>query len=154
VPGVKHASLYSPLPAMLGSSAAVPLLGGPIIDGRGEIQRILGWVKPKVGSVVRIASRPGSVRANHYHKDDFHFCFVESGKVIYASRPVGSKQSPDVLECAPGTLFFTPPLVEHTMVFPVDTVMWCFAGRERTSEDYERDLVRVRPLLDATGRVP
>lgn len=117
----------------------------PFKDSRGVIQNVLH--RP-VGSVVVIESKAGSVRAQHYHRTDWHFCFVVSGCIKYLERPVGSKEDPKEYLFRAGALFFTPPLVEHAMFFPEDTVFLTLANRHRTPEDYESDLVRLTmPLV-------
>ena len=42
-----------------------------------------------------------------------------------------------------GQVFYTPPMVEHAMVFPEDTVFLTLGGGTRSHDDYEDDLVRV-----------
>lgn len=118
------------------------------VDGRGSIQNVL--LTP-VNSVVVIDSKKGTVRANHYHKTDWHFCYVICGQILYYERPVGSGGlsneesvnaiAPLVLD--PGTLFFTPPGVEHAMVFTKDTIFLTLSRNVRTHEGHEEDLVRV-----------
>lgn len=130
------------------------------VDGRGSIQNVL--LTP-VNSVVVIDSKKGTVRANHYHKTDWHFCYVVCGQILYYERPVGSGGLADTREvegrfCSsneesvnsiaplvldPGTLFFTPPDVEHAMVFTEDTVFLTLSRNVRTHEGHEEDLVRV-----------
>jgi hypothetical protein len=43
-----------------------------------------------------------------------------------------------------GTMFFTPPLVEHAMVFPEQTSFITFAKNVRDHEHHEADLVRIK----------
>ena len=56
-------------------------------DERGSIQPL---VDVKMKSSVLITSKTGSVRANHYHKTDWHYCYVLYGEIIYYHRPHGS----------------------------------------------------------------
>ena len=60
-------------------------------DDRGEIVPL---VDLDMKSAVMITSRKGSVRANHYHTTDWHFCYVVSGKIDYYHRPTGSAAKP------------------------------------------------------------
>ena len=112
----------------------------PYVDSRGSIQ-------PLVDTLIRtaqiITSKKGAVRANHYHKTDWHFCYVVSGAIEYYHRPVGSKEKPEKLVIKAGQLFFTPSMVEHAMVFPEDTTFLNLAGNQRSQKAYEEDLVRV-----------
>lgn len=95
-------------------------------------------------NVLRITSKAGTVRANHYHKDDSHLCYLTQGKIDYVSRAVGSTAEPEHRTITPGQLFFTPPLVEHAMVFLEDSEFYCFTTSARHSQqDYEEDVVRV-----------
>jgi hypothetical protein len=47
-------------------------------------------------------------------------------------------------------MFFTPPLVEHAMFFPIDTVFLTFAKNVRDTEHHESDVVRI-PIIAATA---
>jgi hypothetical protein len=43
-------------------------------------------------------------------------------------------------------LFFTPPMVDHAMVFPEDTIFLTLGRNSRTQEVYEADVVRIPPI--------
>lgn len=109
-------------------------------DSRGEIRNLL---LSSFTSVARINSKTGSVRANHYHLTDWHYAFVESGSVLYFERAIGDTQVSEPTKYPSGTMFFTPPLVEHAMVFPEDTVIYTFAKNKRSHEEHEADVKRV-----------
>ncbi len=111
-------------------------------DERGEIKTVIEG-KP-FSSVLRISSGKGSVRANHYHKTDYHYCFLESGRMEYYERPVGSTEPPLCLTIQPGQIFYTRPMVEHAMKFLEDSVFWCFSKNSRKQANYEDDTVRVK----------
>lgn len=121
--------------------ARVPL-GEGFKDQRGEILNLI-LSEGLVGSVAEIGSARGSVRANHYHKTDWHFTYVAAGSVLYFERPIGSAEVPEPEEFVPGEVFFTPPNVEHAMLFSEDSVILTFAKNVRTHENHEADLVRV-----------
>jgi len=112
----------------------------PFVDARGIIQPL---VDVDMKSALIISSKKGSVRANHYHKSDWHYCYVLSGSIEYFERPVGSKRKPKRVLVKAGQLFFTPPLAEHTMLFPEDTVFLTLSRNPRDPKHYEDDLVRV-----------
>jgi dTDP-4-dehydrorhamnose 3,5-epimerase-like enzyme len=112
-------------------------------DARGEIQPL---VDLPMESCVLIHSRKGSVRANHYHQTDWHFCYVVSGSIEYFHRPHGSERAPERVLVRQGELFFTPPMVDHAMVFPEDTVFLTLGRNSRSQEVYEADVVRIPPL--------
>ena len=98
-------------------------------------------------SAVLITSAEGTLRANHYHKTDWHYCYVLEGKIDYYHRPVGDTAAPEKIMIGKGVMFFTPAMVEHAMVFTQDTVFLTLGGNPRDQESYERDLVRVE-LID------
>ena len=117
-------------------------LNKPFIDGRGKIQNLISL--NELQSVVIIESKKDAIRANHYHKTDWHYCYLFSGSINYYSRHVGSEEAPILTKIKTGDLFFTPNMVEHAMVFPEDSVFLTLGGGTRSSEDYESDLVRVK----------
>jgi len=67
-------------------------LEAPFVDGRGVIQPI---VDEMMKSAVLITSKKGAVRANHYHKTDWHYCYVLEGSIEYFHRPTGSTAEPE-----------------------------------------------------------
>jgi len=119
-------------------------LNEPFVNASGKILNVL---LKKFTSVGFIESNAGALRANHYHKTDWHYSFVLSGKIVYGWRPAGSREKPDVLEFQTGQLFFTPPLVEHVMYFPVPATFMTFARNSRDHDSHENDVVRVDPLF-------
>lgn len=123
-------------------SAVVPL-PAPFNDDRGTIQNL---VDLPLGSALVILSKKGAVRANHYHKTDFHYSWLQSGRMIYAHRPVGNKEPPRQWVIGPGQLFYTPPMHDHVMQFLEDSVLFVVARNIRASADYESDTVRIPPL--------
>jgi dTDP-4-dehydrorhamnose 3,5-epimerase-like enzyme len=116
----------------------------PIVDERGYIQHLVSFSKPTVGSVVWIFSKKGTVRANHYHKVDWHYCFVVEGLIEYYYRDANSAMEPKKIIVRKGEIVYTPPLVEHAMVFLEDTTFLTISEGTRQQADYEADLVRVK----------
>lgn len=110
-------------------------------DERGVIER-LGegpWQ-----SVLRITSKKGTVRANHYHKYDSHLCFLERGKMRYVHRLADDERATLQEETIKaGQLFYTPPMVAHAMHFLEDSVFYALTPRSGDQGDYENDIVRV-----------
>lgn len=111
-----------------------------LADARGKIENLLFT---PITSVARIFSKKGTVRANHYHRTDWHYAFVESGAVIYFERPIGDMTVPPPSVFEAGSMFFTPSMVEHAMLFAEDTVIYTFAKNVRSHEEHEADLTRV-----------
>tara|TARA_B000000441_G_C21608126_1_gene270001 strand:+ start:232 stop:612 length:381 start_codon:yes stop_codon:yes gene_type:complete len=112
----------------------------PIVEDRGKIQMLVDFT---IGSSLVITSKSGSTRGNHYHKEDDHYAYLAEGKIEYYYRPAGSNESPQKLTINPGQMFYTPPMVEHTMKFIEDSTFYVFAKRHRDQEDYESYIVRV-----------
>ena len=111
-------------------------------DDRGEIQTLLEGIP--FSSVLRITSCKGAIRANHYHKEDYHYCILESGRMEYYERPVGDTGAPTCVTIHPGQVFYTRSMVEHAMKFIEDSVFWCFSRNSRAQANYESDTVRVK----------
>ena len=113
----------------------------PFVDERGYIQHL---VNTPMKNIALIKSVTGALRANHYHLKDWHYCYVISGCIEYYERKVGDNSKPIKNKIKAGEMFYTPPMVEHAMLFPEDTVFLTLAGGTRTEKDYESDLVRVK----------
>ena len=113
-------------------------------DDRGAIQPLVDMV---MESAVLITSAKGTVRANHYHKTDWHYCYLMSGSMDYYHRPHGSTEELRHLRVDAGQMVFTPPLVEHAMKFLEDTVFLTLSRNSRDQESYEADVVRLH-LID------
>jgi dTDP-4-dehydrorhamnose 3,5-epimerase-like enzyme len=112
----------------------------PFVDGRGSIKPLVDTI---MRSAIVIESKAGSLRANHYHKTDWHYCYVVSGQIEYLHRQTGSNQKPKIIRVDKGEMIFTPPMVDHGMRFPVDTVFLTLSRNPRDQESYESDVVRV-----------
>ena len=121
----------------------------PFVDRRGEIQPL---VDKLMRSAVMIKSKAGSLRANHYHKTDWHYCYVISGKINYFYKKLNSKKKPKLIIVEKGNMIFTPPLVEHCMKFPEDTLFLTLSRNPRDQETYEEDVVRTN-LIDSDGSI-
>ena len=112
----------------------------PFSDSRGGIQPL---VDRTIQSAVLITSKKGTVRANHYHKTDWHYCYVLEGRIEYHHRAHGSDAAPDAVIVEKGQLFFTPPMVDHAMVFLEDTTFLTLGRNSRAQEVYEADVERI-----------
>ncbi|MDH5188682.1 MAG: cupin domain-containing protein [Rhodospirillaceae bacterium] len=109
-------------------------------DARGEIQPL---VDIEMKSCVLITSKKGALRANHYHKTDWHFCYVLNGSIEYHHRPHGDTGPGEKQIVGPGQLFFTPPMVDHSMVFLEETTFITLGRNSRKQEVYEADVERI-----------
>ncbi len=130
-------------PPQLGPNEGIVSQRPPFIDGRGEIRNLLDV---PFTSVAVITSVKGAIRGNHYHKTDYHYCWLQRGSLIYAHRPVGDKRAARRWVIKPGDIFYTPAQYEHVMVFTEDSVMFAFARNNREMANYEADTVRIPAL--------
>jgi dTDP-4-dehydrorhamnose 3,5-epimerase-like enzyme len=124
----------------------------PFKDERGEIIKLLEGVS--IDSVLLIDSKAGTVRGNHYHRRDSHYCYVVRGKLEYYWRPAGSTTPPERMIISAGQMFYTPPMVEHAMRFVKDTIFLAFTSCPRDQQSYEEDTVRVKLVEASTEPAP
>ena len=117
----------------------------PHADDRGEI---IPLVDAPMRSAVLITSKKGTVRANHYHKTDWHYCYVLEGTIEYFHRPTGSAAEPERIVVKAGQMVFTPPMVDHAMKFPEDTRFLTLSRNPRDQATYEADVVRIELVSD------
>ena len=109
-------------------------------DERGYLLKILD---KGFSSCIEIFSKKGSIRANHYHKKDEHFCYILKGEILffYRNRIKGSKLNYKVMK--KGDLFFTTYDQDHLAYFLKTTHFLSYSSRKRSKLDYENDLVRL-----------
>ena len=113
----------------------------PFVDERGAIYPI---VDEAMESCVIITSVKGAIRANHYHKTDWHYCHVMDGEIEYHWRESGSDQPLNKIIVRQGQCFFTPPMTDHAMVFPEDSTFLTLGRNPRDQKSYEADVVRIK----------
>lgn len=136
------------------TDAPAPVMSAPRVvaeDERGVIEQL---VKGDFQSVLRISSKRGTVRANHYHQHDSHLCYLAEGKIRYVECPVLAHETSDASAepslgeqteyiVEPGQLFYTAPMIAHAMEFLEDSVFYCFTPRSAAQDEYENDVIRV-----------
>lgn len=130
-------------PAQKDAASAACNLADAFKDQRGTIQPLVD--APFNGCAV-ITSKKGAIRANHYHLKDWHYSYVLSGSLAYYHRPCGESASPTREVFKAGDMFYSPPMVEHSMEFLEETVFIVLSGLPREHEDYEADVVRIPDL--------
>src|SRR3990167_2079109 len=108
----------------------------PVVDARGAILNLLD--APFTSAAV-ITSVKGAVRGNHYHKTDYHYCWLQSGGMVYLHRKVGDRTPPQRWTIKPDQMFYTPPGYEHAMQFTEDSVLFVLARNNREMANYEAD---------------
>jgi quercetin dioxygenase-like cupin family protein len=119
-------------------------------DARGAIQCL---VNLPTKNVSLISSKRGSLRSNHYHKTDWHYMHVLTGKFEYYYRPSGSGETPRKIVLGKGELIFTPPMEDHATVFLEDTDLIVMSKNPRDQAAYESDVIRVELIDPKTLRV-
>ncbi|MFC1625815.1 hypothetical protein ACFL1Q_02155 [Patescibacteria group bacterium] len=114
------------------------------VDRRGKITRVIDQDKFPIRAVLRITSKAGSVRANHYHKKDYHYIYIESGKCEYSEKPANKPNAPIITKVMnQGDLVLSKPGMAHAVRFLKDTVFYTFTTEKRQQDSYERDTVRI-----------
>jgi oxalate decarboxylase/phosphoglucose isomerase-like protein (cupin superfamily) len=101
-------------------------------------------------SAVLIESKKGSLRANHYHLTDWHYCYILHGQMEYFHRRHGDNNEPAMLIVEAGQMVFTPPMVDHAMRFPKDTIFLTLSRNPRDQASYEADVRRI-DLISTQG---
>ena len=107
-------------------------------DGRGEITNIF---EGRIEHIALITSKKGTVRANHYHKQDHQFIYLVSGAFESHSVDVQNPEKRQVLEIKPGDIVETPALIAHAQKFTEDSVFLALTTRQREQGKYEEDTI-------------
>jgi uncharacterized RmlC-like cupin family protein len=124
----------------------VPLPQG-FSNESGDITNVLFACKGlEIKSVAIIQSFARSIRSNHFHRTDWHFMYVVSGRMDYYWRSANPHQQEETKHrtFVRGELMFTPPMVQHAVFFPEPTVLLTLARNSRKHQDHEDDLVRCK----------
>lgn len=121
------------------SDPRVPLPAG-FEDARGVIQNLL---LSTVRNVALVTSKKGTVRSNHYHKEDWHYLYVISGSFNYFERDLDGSSDVEPLLVKAGEMVFTAPLRVHRTDFLEDTVMLSMGKNPQDHTRHEEDVVRV-----------
>jgi len=109
-------------------------------DKRGKILNIANIL---FRSCALIKSKKNSIRANHYHKKDWHYCYVLKGKIAYYHRKHSTKTKPKKIIINKGELFFTPPMIDHAMKFLSYTEFLALGGGSRSKINYDEDTKKI-----------
>ena len=113
-------------------------------DSRGGI---LSIVDEPVNNVSIITCKPGSIRSNHYHLEDFHFMYVLEGDFDYFCKDINTGEV-CYFRVKEGQTIFTPPIEEHACYFPNKTALIVSSKNPRDQETYEADTVRVEFITE------
>ena len=109
-------------------------------DARGIIQP-LGDLNMKSASL--IVSKANTWRANHYHKNDWHFIYVLKGSFEYYFKKTNSDEKIKKKIVKKGELLFTGPVVDHAMFYTEETEIIVLSKNPRDQKTYEEDTVRI-----------
>lgn len=115
-------------------------LGEKFEDSRGIIQNILN---EPINAVAIIKSKAGSVRSNHWHRENDHYLYILSGSLEYYERNInenGKNIKPIIYKT--GEMFYTPPQKVHKVCFLEETILLSLGKNIKTHEAHEADLVR------------
>ena len=114
------------------------------VDERGGLARVMDQDEFLIRAVLRITSKAGTVRANHHHKTDYHYIYVESGKAEYSEKPVDQPGAQvETVTIGPGDVVLSKPGIIHAVKFLEDSVIFAFTTERREQEQYEGDTTRV-----------
>jgi len=107
-------------------------------DDRGDIFNVF---EGRIEHIALITSKKGSVRANHYHKEDLQYIYLISGE--YESHCVDTRDTSkrQILKVKAGDIVETPPYIAHAQKFTEDSVFLALTTRQRESGKYESDTI-------------
>ena len=109
-------------------------------DERGVIQPLCDL---NMKSASLIVSKANTWRANHYHKNDWHFIYVLKGSFEYYFKKTNSDEKIKKKIIKKGELLFTGPVVDHAMFYTEETEIIVLSKNPRDQKTYEEDTVRI-----------
>lgn len=120
-----------------------PILEIPQVfrDSRGAIFNIADG---QLSDVAIIDSNANSIRANHYHKEDWHLSYILSGAAEYRFKSIDllSGEPWNSITIGEGDLIFTPSNHWHCFEFLEPTTMVVVSRISRLVNIYESDTIR------------
>lgn len=109
-----------------------------VVDARGAIANLF---EGRIEHIALITSKKGSVRANHYHKEDHQYIYLISGAYESHCCDVQNPRKKQMLKVRPGDIVYTPPLIAHAQKFTEDSVFLALSTRQREEGKYESDTI-------------
>lgn len=109
-----------------------------VTDVRGEIHNIF---EGRIEHTALITSKKGTVRANHYHKQDHQYIYLVSGAFNSHSLDTRDTSKRQVLQVKPGDIVETPAYIAHAQEFTEDSVFLALTTCQRESGKYEEDTI-------------
>ena len=117
-----------------------------IEDDRGFIQAISD-LEMKSASI--IFTKKNQWRANHYHKNDWHFIYVTKGSFEYYFRKTDSNEDIKKKILNAGQVLFTGNMIDHAMFYTEETEILVVSKNPRDQQTYEEDTVRIDFMSDS-----
>jgi hypothetical protein len=116
-----------------------------IEDARGFIQAISDL---EMKSAAIIFTKKNQWRANHYHKNDWHFIYVTMGSFEYYFRKTNSNEDIKKKIINAGQVLFTGNMIDHAMFYTEETEILVVSKNPRDQKTYEEDTVRIDFMND------
>ena len=110
-------------------------------DARGEIRNLADG---SIGDVAIITSNSGAIRANHFHNEDWHLCYLVSGEMEYFWSTSVEENQIQSVRVKSKEMVFTPTGTPHKIVFNENSVFLSISKLSRISENYERDTFKLK----------
>ena len=127
-------------------------VGKDVINLPKNIEDIRGFIQPlcdlNMKSASLIYTKPNQWRANHYHKEDWHFIYVLKGSFEYYFKKTNSDEKVKKKIVNKGELLFTGNMIDHAMYYLEDTDILVVIKNPRDQKTYEDDTVRVDFIND------
>ncbi len=108
------------------------------VDARGDIINIF---EGRIEHTALITSKKGTVRGNHYHKQDQQYIYLISGAFNSHSVDTRDPSQRQVLAMKPGDMVESPALIAHAQEFTEDSVFLALTTRQRETGKYEDDTI-------------
>lgn len=127
-------------------------VGKDVINLPKNIEDIRGFIQPlcdlNMKSASLIYTKPNQWRANHYHKEDWHFIYVLKGSFEYYFKKTNSDEKVKKKIVNKGELLFTGNMIDHAMYYLEDTDILVVSKNPRDQKTYEEDTVRIDFMND------
>lgn len=126
--------------------------GKDVVNLPKNIEDIRGFIQPlcdlNMKSASLIFTKPNQWRANHYHKEDWHFIYVLKGSFEYYFRKTNSDEKIQKKIVKKGELLYTGNMIDHAMYYLEDTDILVVSKNPRDQKTYEEDTVRIDFMND------
>jgi dTDP-4-dehydrorhamnose 3,5-epimerase-like enzyme len=123
-----------------------------IIEFDNKIEDVRGFIQPisdlNMKSASIIYTKKNQWRANHYHKQDWHFIYVTKGSFEYYFRKTNSSGKIKKIIVNVGQVLFTGNMIDHAMYYTTETEILVLSKNSRDRKTYEDDTVRIDFMND------